>query len=113
MAEQLGINAGYLSELENGNRANPTLAVFDKISTRFNVSLDYLVRGTGNMFLPGNKANGRDHIKDVRSLDDVYWLIDNSLLFKDALMSMAARIFYENEDFINENIKRSRNHKED
>ena len=112
-AAQLGINPGYLSELENGNRENPTLAVFMKISTQFHASIDYIVHGTGNMFLPSKSNNGREYIKDVRSLDDVYWLIDNSLLFRDAIMSMAARIFYENENFINENIKRSRDQKED
>jgi transcriptional regulator with XRE-family HTH domain len=44
LAEYLGLDRGYISEVERGNR-NPTLATVDVIAKGFGVSLSRLLSG--------------------------------------------------------------------
>ena len=48
MARAIGINPGYLSDIENGKKTNPGFAFLHKISLHYQVSLDYLVHGIGD-----------------------------------------------------------------
>jgi len=106
-AEKAGINAGYLSEIENGLKKNPSFAVYYKISSQFNISLDYLVYGTGNMFFTDKSKYKSGLIKDVRTIEDIIWLMENCEFYNKYIMGEAIRYFYINETYIAESIKRS------
>jgi len=53
MAEKAGLSSSYLTELCKGNKTNPGIEKVYKIAKRYRVSLDYLLLGEGEMFLPG------------------------------------------------------------
>ena len=109
LAKETGINAGYLSEIENGKKINPGFEVFYRISNQYRVSLDYLVHGIGNMFLPGKQEeeNGRQgFVEEIQSIDDLFWLMEHSKMFNDIIMGYAAKTLFENEEIIKKSIER-------
>jgi transcriptional regulator with XRE-family HTH domain len=101
----------FLSQIENGTKKNPGVWIFLQISLVYNVSLDYLFHGTGDMFL-NQKTNidtdKRDYIEDIDSVEDLLWLFEHSKFFKDSIMGYAGKFKYENEVLIKKSIERYR-----
>jgi transcriptional regulator with XRE-family HTH domain len=107
MAQAVGLTPGYLSEIENGHKSNPGIATFYKISRHYNVSLDYLVHGIGDMFLPdkdGDEKRRQDIFKGLESIEDVTWLMKNSRFIKNTLLAYAVKMILENESVIKTEI---------
>ena len=108
MAAELEMSACYLSEIEGG-KGNPGHSFYYKISTRYNVSLNYLFHGEGEMFLRTKFKKNLDideNIVEIETLDDLLWYLDNSPLLKSQVISFAAKFKYDNEEIIKKNIKR-------
>jgi transcriptional regulator with XRE-family HTH domain len=101
----------FLSQIENGTKKNPGVWIFLQISLVYNVSMDYLFHGTGDMFL-NPKINidkdKRDYIEDIDSVEDLIWLFEHSKFFKDSIMGYAGKFKYENEVLIKKSIERYR-----
>lgn len=109
LAQAAGLNPGYLSEIENGHKSNPGIATFYKISSLYNVSLDYLVQGIGDMFLADKDADEKrkqDIFKGLESIEDVTWLMKNSRFIKNTLLAYAEKMMIENETVIKTEIMR-------
>ncbi len=116
MAQAVGLNPGYLSELENGLKDNPGIGILYKISSHYNVSLDYLVHGLGKMFLPdkNNDEKRRQNISPVlETVDDVAWLMNNSRFVKNTILAYAVKIMIENEYVIKKELMRQSDKGED
>jgi len=114
-AESLQMSGSYLSEIERGN-ASPGFEFFFKISAAHNVSLDYLIHGTGSMFLEERTRIDEDSQeikKEIETKDDLIWFINHSSFFRNSLLGMAQGFFYNNEETIFENINRLKGNKED
>lgn len=109
MARAIGINSGYLSDIENGNKSNPGFAFLHKISVRYQVSLDYLVHGIGEMFLPGSDRE-EQRIKNFQpvfnEIEDLVWLLKRSNYAKNSIMGFAVKFFIENEGLIKQEMMR-------
>jgi transcriptional regulator with XRE-family HTH domain len=109
MARAIGINPGYLSDIENGKKTNPGIAFLHKISLHYQVSLDYLVHGIGDMFLPGSDRE-EQKIKSFKpvfnDIDDLVWLLKRSNYAKNTIMGFAVKFFIENEDIIKREMMR-------
>jgi transcriptional regulator with XRE-family HTH domain len=109
MARVIGINPGYLSDIEKGNKTNPGFAFLHKISVHYQVSLDYLVHGIGDMFLPGSDREEQE-IKDFKpvfnDIQDLVWLLKRSNYVKNTIMGYAVKFFIENEDTIRQEMMR-------
>jgi transcriptional regulator with XRE-family HTH domain len=109
MAQAVGLTPGYLSEIENCHKNNPGIATFYKISSHYNVSLDYLVHGIGDMFLPdkhGEEKKRQNIFKGLENIEDVTWLMKNSRFFKNTMLAYAAKMMLDNESFIKTEIMR-------
>ena len=107
MAQALGLAPGYLSEIENGRKNNPGIATFYKISRHYNVSLDYLVHGIGDMFLPdkdGEEKKRQNIFKGLENIEDITWLMRNSRFAKNTLLAYAVKMMIENEAVIKTEI---------
>ena len=103
MAQTLGLAPGYLSEIENGHKNNPGIATFYKISGHYNVSLDYLVHGIGDMFLPDKDGEGKKRqniFKGLETIEDITWLMRNSRFAKNTLLAYAVKMMIENKAVI-------------
>ncbi|UCH92404.1 MAG: helix-turn-helix transcriptional regulator [Candidatus Aminicenantes bacterium] len=111
MADQVGMQSSYLCDLENGNKSNPGITQLYRISKKYGVSLDYLVLGEGEMFLPGKQDEEKkidEFIPSFEGLADLTWLLKNSNFFKNLMLSQASKLYFENEEFIKMEIKRLR-----
>ena len=111
MAEKVGMHSSYLCDLENGNKNNPGIGQLYRIAKKYGVSLDYLVMGEGEMFLPGKEGEEKridEFIPSFERLDDLIWLLKNSNFFKNLMLSQASKLYFDNEEFIKKEIKRLR-----
>ena len=111
MAKVAGVKPPYLSTIERGKRTNPAIAFLFKISCHYHISIDYLLHGIGDMFLPSkeNRENTPQNYSPVfNSIDDVDWLMKNSSFAKNSILSYVMRFYIENEDFIKIEMRRSK-----
>jgi transcriptional regulator with XRE-family HTH domain len=111
MAKVIGVKPPYLSSIEKGKRTNPAIAIFFKISIHYQISIDYLLHGIGDMFLPfkeDQEKTPQDFSPDFNSIDDVNWLMKNSTFSKNAILSYVVRFYIENESFIKTEMMRSK-----
>ncbi len=110
MAATLEMANCNLSEIESG-KGNPGHSFFYKLSTRFNISLDYLFHNKGEMFTTYRvKREGDDEliVDHIESIDDLLWYLENSTMFRNQVLGYAAQIRYENEEVIKKDIARKR-----
>jgi transcriptional regulator with XRE-family HTH domain len=111
MAEGIGVKPPYISSLETGKRSNPSIALLFYLSRHYHISLDYLLHGTGEMFLPSEASDeemDRYHYPDFNSIDFVVWLMRNSTFAKNNILGFVERFYIENEDFIKNKMIRSK-----
>jgi transcriptional regulator with XRE-family HTH domain len=114
-AAGLGISGSLLSQIETGHK-NPVYQLLYKLMNQYNVSLDWLFTGQGEMFLkskPEVKAREDKYIDDIESIDDLVWYLEHSNLFNLNVMGYAARFFFENEEHIKKELERKRKKKEE
>ena len=113
-AASLGISGSLLSQIETG-RKNPVYELLYKLMKKYNVSLDWLFSGQGEMFLkkkPEVKAREDKYIDDIETIDDLVWYLEHSNLFNLNVMGYAARFFFENEEHIKKELERKRKKRE-
>ena len=111
MAKVAGVKPPYLSSIERGKRTNPSIACLFNISRHYHISIDYLLHGIGDMFLPSKEK--QENIPQnfslvFNSIDDVTWLMKNSTFAKNSILSYVLRFYIENEDFIKMEMMRSK-----
>ena len=110
MAKVAGVKPPYLSSIETGKRGNPSIAFLFKISSHYHISIDYLLHGIGDMFLPSKEIEENklgDFSPVFKSIDDINRLMKNSDFAKNSILSYVVRFYIENEDFIKMEMKRS------
>ena len=107
-AASLDMSNSYLSEIEHGN-ATPGYEFFYKVSLKYNISLDYLFHGMGNMIkeIPKEQRNKQQqYVENIQTLNDLVWFMEHSTMFRNTMMGFAQKFHYENEEIIKKNIKR-------
>jgi transcriptional regulator with XRE-family HTH domain len=119
MAGQLQVPNSYLSDIECG-KGNPGHLLFFKLTTQFNVSLDYLFHGSGETFLntqsqkeSKKETAGDRYVDEIKTIEDLIWYLKNSTIFYHQIMALASRFQYENEEIIKRNIEKHRSKKTD
>ena len=110
MAEVVGVKPPYISSLERGRRTNPSIALLFDLSRHYHISLDYLLHGTGDMFLPSedSEISSRFDSPDFNNIDYVVWLMRNSSFAKNHILGLVERFYFDNEEFIKKNLSRSK-----
>lgn len=107
-AASLEMSGSYLSEIEHGN-ATPGFEFFYKASLKYNISLDYLFHGIGNMIkeIPKEQGNKKQqYVENIQTLNELVWFMERSTMFRNTMMGFAQKFHYENEEIIKKNIKR-------
>ena len=109
MAAVIGMSTSYLAAIETGNKS-PGPEFFLKLIKEFDVNPNYLLRGSGGMFLKeARKAvQGFDFKKNIDNVDELVWLLENSPFFKSLIMGHAAQVLLHNEDTIKLSIKKNK-----
>jgi transcriptional regulator with XRE-family HTH domain len=107
MAKAAGIAPGYLSELCKGKKNNPGIAVVYKIASHYRVSLDYLLLGEGEMFLPYkcNEEQKRKNFEPVfNTIEDLVWLMKRSSYLKNMILGTAVKLSLDNKETITKEL---------
>jgi transcriptional regulator with XRE-family HTH domain len=115
MSAGIGISNSHLSEIEKGE-SNPTASFFLNLSQKYNISVEYLFHGRGEMFYGKEEKNRTKKIKfegDIGSIEKLVWLMENSIYFKNSILGIASRFKMENDDYIELSIKKNMSLKED
>lgn len=110
MAETLGIAPSYLCEIESG-RANPGPEFFKRMATSYNVNLDYVFLGVGEIFSgPGGKLKPFEFTRgtEIETIEELVWLMQNSAYFKNTMLALANKIIAKEEDEILDSLQRSK-----
>lgn len=112
VADTCAVSKSYISKFESGE-GNPSPYFFMKLAEYFNISLDYLFLGIGRMFKPEvpDTEDPDKLLDDIKSTDDIIWLMENSQMARGAMIAFMTKYFYENEELINKNIIKDRRRK--
>ncbi|UCH96495.1 MAG: helix-turn-helix transcriptional regulator [Candidatus Aminicenantes bacterium] len=100
MALAAGLNSGYLSDLISGKRKNPGIETILKIANTFNVNLNYLLLGEGEMFLPDKDEvlkKEKELKLELDNIDDLYRLMKKSNFVRNTVMGYASKVCIDNE----------------
>jgi transcriptional regulator with XRE-family HTH domain len=111
MAASLNTSASYLSEIESG-KANPGPIFFLDLSDVYNVSIEYIFHGEGEMFYDPRTRLPRNEFKDVTDIDSpekLFWLMNHSSMFKNTILGYSARFYLENEALIKKSLRKDEN----
>jgi transcriptional regulator with XRE-family HTH domain len=104
----------YLSEIESG-KANPGPAFFIRFSRQYNVSIEYLFHGRGEMFYDSKQNIIEKEFsldEEVDSIEHVLWLMKQSSMLKNAILSYASKFLMENEEIIKKSLARAKKRSE-
>ena len=106
-AAELKMSESYYNQLENGN-GFPGYDFFYKLMKKYNVSLDYLFYGIGEMFLKSREKTDLpgEYLEEIESTSDMVWYLERSPIFNQTVMGFANRFLYKNESIIKRNIDR-------
>ncbi|MCP5102370.1 MAG: helix-turn-helix transcriptional regulator [bacterium] len=108
IAAKIGMSTSYLSDIEAGKR-NPGPEFFLKLAYDFNVNPNYLFLGKGEMLLsskPKQKVSEFDFNRELDTVEQVIWLIENSPYFKNTIMGFASKLLLDNEDTVKLSIRK-------
>ncbi len=108
-AKALDITGGYLSTIESGLR-NPPFELLHKISQYYDISLNYLALGVGDMFLIDSHRGLMDRrkiIEDIETLDDLIWVCQRVPMVRYSVMAHATEFFYEHLHLIKSKLEES------
>ena len=111
-AAAVGFSEGYICQIEKGS-ANPTLDFFYILTSKLNVSLDFLFYGEGEMFYKARKSKtGLEENRDgIDTIDDILWYHEYSATFRNALLYNARKIYYDIAAYIEKDIDNERKKK--
>ena len=107
-AKSLGTAHSYISKVETGG-ANPGPLLFLGLSRVFDVSIEYLFIGSGDMFRKLSKFDAAafeniDLANDLHSLDDLLWLMEHAPFVKTNVLGFGLKFAAENEVLIKKTI---------
>jgi len=102
MAQKLGITSAHLSEIEKG-KSSPSIEVVLKITNIYNMSLEFLFLGRGEMlYISGLEKAPEKFTFDssVTSREKLIWMLKKSDYFSILVMGSAAKVMLEQYDLI-------------
>jgi transcriptional regulator with XRE-family HTH domain len=108
MAETLEIAPSYLCEIEKGN-GNPGPELFVRLASEYNLNLNYLFIGKGDMFSETPlkiKKQEFDINDDIDTLEKINWLYEKSVVFRGQLISQANKILYQEREMIEVGLRK-------
>jgi transcriptional regulator with XRE-family HTH domain len=109
-ARELGISGASLSEVEAGN-AKPMIEIYYNITKKFNVNQNYLLFGTGDMFIEEDpvriSAKGKDN-ELMEFMEKYLFYFKNSKLVRTAMMGHFTTFLLDNETTVEKDMKKNK-----
>ena len=111
MAQKIGITNSHLSDIEKG-KSSLSIEVVFKITKIYNMSLEFLFLGRGEMFYHSDRQKSQDKFtfdNSVTSREKLIWMLNESDYFSILVQGAASKIMFEQHDFIRQTVS---HHKE-
>ena len=108
MAETLKIAPSYLCDIENG-KANPGPEFFVRLVKHYNVNLNYLFLGAGNMKTCLDSLLNTQDVKigkEIDSIEELVWLMQHSKFFKNSILAQANSLINKEPELIASSLKK-------
>jgi len=109
LAAALKIVPSYLCEIEKGN-GNPGPELFVRLASEYNVNLNYLFIGSGDMFTDAPikiKKQEFDINEDIDTPEKLFWLVEKSVFFRGLVISHANKLLYQEKDIIEHSLRKA------
>jgi transcriptional regulator with XRE-family HTH domain len=108
-AQSLDTSNTILSNVELGI-SWPSPGIIFNMALKFNINLDFLFLGNGDLFQDKRKTKSNDYVfnKDMESIDDIVALAKNSPLFRFAVIGYSVQYCYQNEEILKRNIEENK-----
>ncbi|MGD2090272.1 MAG: helix-turn-helix transcriptional regulator [Candidatus Aminicenantes bacterium] len=109
-AGELGISGASLSEVEAGN-AKPMIEIYYNITKKFKVNQNYLLFGTGDMFLQDDARGispGENDKELMEFMENYLYYFKNSKLVRTAMMGHFPTFLLDNEATIEKDMKKNK-----
>ena len=109
MAETLKISPSYLCDIENG-RANPGPEFFVRLVKHYNINLNYLFLGSGNMKASLDRVQNIQDVKigkEIDSIEELAWLMQHSKFFKNSILAQANSLINKETELIASSLKKN------
>ena len=105
MAQKLGITNAHLSDIEKG-KASPSIELLMKITNLYDMSLEYLFFGRGNMLYSDENSAAEKFTFDasVTSTKKLIWMLNKSDYFSALVQGAAIKLMIEQNDFIQKTV---------
>ncbi|MDQ1349931.1 MAG: hypothetical protein QG657_232 [Acidobacteriota bacterium] len=110
MAVALKIAPSYLCEIEKDN-GNPGPELFVRLASEFNVNMNYLFAGKGEMFSDAPlkiKTQECDVDDDIDTPEKLFWLLEKSVFFRGMIFSQANKLLYQEKETINHDLRKKK-----
>jgi len=114
-ALEMEISGASLSEIEAGG-SKPRIEIYYNLTRKYNVNIDYLLHGRGEMFRgPGqNDTTGIDKEDEFREFLETFLdYFEKSRLVRYAVMTHFTTFLEEKETLIEKNIKKNKTMKQE
>lgn len=111
MAKTLKITPSYLCDIENGN-ANPGPEFFVRLVKNYNINLNYVFLGSGNM----NTGTTQVELKpqainigsEIDTIEEMVWLMQHSKYFKNIMLVQANVFINKESEMIASSLQRNK-----
>lgn len=117
-ARKIDTASGYLSEIEKG-KSNPGFLLLINISNIFNVNINYLFFGEGDIFGRGKEREEEALViskgrfgEDIENIVEMLDYFEKSPLVKHSLLGIFVKFIYENSEFIKMDMEKNEKKKE-
>jgi transcriptional regulator with XRE-family HTH domain len=108
-AAGVGRSESYICQIEKGN-GNPTFEFFYEMAKKYNISIDYLIYGKGDMIF-NREITGFEETESknaIDTLDDLIWYLDHSSLFRMKILIEGKQFLYDKAEMIRKDIQEER-----
>ncbi len=110
MATTLQIAPSYLCEIEKGN-GNPGPELFVRLASEYNVNMNYLFTGKGEMFSDAPlkiKTQEFDVDDDIDTPEKLFWLLEKSVFFRGMIISQANKLLYQERETVKHSLRKEK-----
>ncbi|MDQ1353831.1 MAG: hypothetical protein QG657_4138 [Acidobacteriota bacterium] len=111
--EAVDLSVSFISDIESG-RSKACLDFFFNLARKFNINLNYLILGEGEIIDTESKHHSMSHKKvgqSINSISELIWYTERSPMMLHTILGFASRFIHENREYLIKEIEESEENK--
>jgi transcriptional regulator with XRE-family HTH domain len=109
-SEAVDLSVSFISDIESG-RSKACLDFFYNLARKFNINLNYLILGQGEIIDTASKHPSMSHKKigqSIDSINELLWYTERSPMMYHTILGFASRFIHENRKYLIKEIKENK-----